>query len=136
MDHTICDDLDIGKFEYEQTIAVPGGARSESFGLSISVGDSDETLLIGSGNSKTLQALIIDKAEDTTESTTTFDGNSTAFIDQIFGSNAYIYELFENKETHVSNTGLQIFAQKFDLIKNRRFDFFGLGLDLKTNILL
>ena len=136
MDHTICDDLDIGKFEYEQTIAVPGGARSESFGLSISVGDSDETLLIGSGNSKTLQALIIDKAEDTTESTTTFDGNSTAFIDQIFGSNAYIYELFENKETHVSNTGLQIFAQKFDLIKNRRFDFFGLGLDLKNQYII
>jgi hypothetical protein len=133
---TLCADLGIGDFEYSQTIEAPGGGVSETFGLSVSVGDNDETLLIGSGNALTIQALLIDKLATASTSTTTFDGSSTLFIDKVFGSNAYIYELFENDQTNLTNTGQHIFAQKFDLIANRRFDFFGLALDLKKEYII
>lgn len=127
-------DLGISGYTLEQDFSVPGGAQNETFGLSVSVGDEDDILLIGSGNARTNQILRVDV--DRGVPTTTFDGSSTTFNDELFASNAYIYELLENSETHTRNSGTMTFAQQFDLIKGRTFDFFGLALDLRNGYIV
>ena len=131
---SVREDLDIPLYTFEQSFEVPGGAQNETFGLSVSVGDEDDILLIGSGNARTAQTLRVDVT--TGNPTTTFDGNSTTFNDELFASNAYIYELLENSATHKRNSGTMTFAQQFDLIKGRTFDFFGLALDLRNGYIV
>ena len=131
---TICNDLGLNSYTYNQSLQLPMDSDNESFALSVSVSDNDDILLIGSGNAASVLTLKVDNEKGA--NTTTFDGNSTLFADRSFSSNAYIYELLQDTGTNLSNAGVQTFAQKFDLVENREFDLFGISLDLRGDVIV
>lgn len=129
-DNGLLDTLDIGKYRFEQGIALTRSATTEAFGLSMRVTNDDKTLLIGNGNTQTRLDLVVDS------NSTTFDNGSTEFIDNTFGSQVHTYQLLENELTNITNPGKHVFVQKFEVIKNRTFQAFGLALDIRQDKIL
>jgi len=106
---TALSDLGIQQYKFVQTIKHPESI-GETFGTSLTVDQTINTLAIGSNGADTAILTTFDANEGTA---TTFDGTGTKFVQLITDSGAvYLYNLMPNPYEDVDNPSLFAYSQK------------------------
>ena len=105
-----------------------------SFGSNIVVDRLGETVSITGKNSSLTQTITFDTS---TGAGTTFDIGTTLFKQVVPGSGAvYLYEMINDSQTGVSNTGSVIFSDKLSLQNVYPGDEFGFSVSLQNNAMV
>jgi hypothetical protein len=139
---------EVEPFKFTQKINHPLGNENENFGKNLTFdkhipisNSATQRLIISSDRASTLLSVAFDRDTVTTSSTyndalTTFDNDSTKFIDRVTQSGAaYIYDLLDSSTTpgnvqSITNSPLYAYGQQLQSVKINELDQFGGSLAL------
>jgi hypothetical protein len=85
----------------------------------------------------TEKTFVNDSALSLSNRVTTYDSNSTQFIDKVrLSGSVYVYELIENSESSILNTGSWLQVQQLSSPVLEKDDQFGFSLDINSDVII
>jgi hypothetical protein len=129
---TVLADLGIQVYVYQQTITAPVQQDFAHFGESVFISEDTVTLLVGAPNGTPISSVTFD------EGTTTFDAESTNFIDAIPNAGVvYSYDALRPVNWLVTNPIQFVFGQQIIPFQDSQaLDSYGAAVDYTTGTLL
>ena len=130
-------DLGFEAFVYTQSIASPIPTDYSAFGGSLAIDDTAENLVIGSPQGTLYLPTYFDYDSVSKTPKTTFDGNSTVFLDPIVQSGAvYTFDYFPSSSDTIDNPGKFVFGQQISNSLVRTYDNFGYAVAYNSGALV
>ena len=117
--------LGLQAYNLEQIIQHPDFGVGENFGYRVAVNEEGDTLIVSSDKAATLKETTFDSV------LTTFDKESTHYVDQVKDSGAvYQYELLQDTIESIANTGSYVYTQQLVSPNINPNDRFGYSIDI------
>jgi hypothetical protein len=121
----------ISIYNLDQVITHPAGSTGAGFAGTIKFNPETNTLLVTSNADNVYYLTEIDTGK------TTFDKSSTRMIDTVKRTGSvYLYELLQNSNTGITNTGLMSYVQHIKSNALKSNDQFGFAADINKDLIL